>query len=352
MTENKTVRQSNVELLRIIAMLGVVLMHYNSESVGGAFAYAEYGSVCDILLHILESIFVCAVNVFVMITGYFGVTSQKRSALKIFSLLLEVIAFRVALALLGMLQNGAFELERIVYACFPVNYYVVLYLAVYILSPYINLLLKQLDSIQRKRLVIVAMFLFSVVATVADLLQTGAGWDTAGLSPIGLEGSQAGYTIVNFLLVYLVGAYLRLEKVEKSSWSLLGGLVGCVVVLTLWSRWDTRTAWAYCNPVVILEATCVLLLSNKMSFSSRGINTLAKSSFTCFLIHTPLLGLLDIERAVGAGPVLLLGHMLISAVGIYLICWCVHICYNWCAKPIVRIAERILQRARIDFSVE
>ena len=29
-----------------------------------------------------------------------------------------------------------------------------------------------------------------------------------GLSPIGFEGSQKGYTIVNFALCYLIGAYI------------------------------------------------------------------------------------------------------------------------------------------------
>ena len=36
MTE-RTERQSNIELLRVFAALGVVLLHYNNSNIGGGF---------------------------------------------------------------------------------------------------------------------------------------------------------------------------------------------------------------------------------------------------------------------------------------------------------------------------
>lgn len=38
-------RQSNIELLRIFAMLGIVCLHYNNPSIGGGFEYVKYGSI-------------------------------------------------------------------------------------------------------------------------------------------------------------------------------------------------------------------------------------------------------------------------------------------------------------------
>lgn len=32
---DKTQRQSNIELLRIMAMLGVIILHYNNPQMGG-----------------------------------------------------------------------------------------------------------------------------------------------------------------------------------------------------------------------------------------------------------------------------------------------------------------------------
>lgn len=32
---NKLERESNIELLRILSMLGVIVLHYNNKSIGG-----------------------------------------------------------------------------------------------------------------------------------------------------------------------------------------------------------------------------------------------------------------------------------------------------------------------------
>lgn len=348
----KKVRQSNLELLRILAMLGVVILHYNNESVGGGFAHVEAGSANRYALYAVESLFICAVNVFVMLSGYFSCTSQKRPAAKVFALLLQVSVFRVGVYLMSAILSGSFPLGSLLYSVVPVNYYVILYVALYIISPYINILLNRLDRKQLKRLVLLAVVLFSVYPTAVDVLEAIAGQQIAGLSTIGLEGSQAGYTIVNFVVVYLVGAYLRLADVDiKKRW--LGiCLVGCVAAVTIWSCWNTRTAWAYCNPLVILEAACLLLLFQKIDLRSKVVNTLAASSFTCFLLHASLLSFFGIEQAVQRPLPLMLGHMALTAVVIYLVCWCVYVCYNWCAKPVVALADKLFVRIGLDFSAE
>lgn len=40
--ENK--RKSNIQLLRIITMMGVILFCYNNSTIGGGFQYVEKGS--------------------------------------------------------------------------------------------------------------------------------------------------------------------------------------------------------------------------------------------------------------------------------------------------------------------
>ena len=352
MGDMKKVRQSNLELLRILALLGVVLLHYNNESVGGGFAYVAEGSANQYALRAVESLFICAVNVFVMLSGYFSVASQKRSASKAFALLLQVSVFRVGICLLGVLRSGSFSLGSLLYSLVPVNYYVILYVALYLVSPYLNILLNRLDRKQLTKLLVLTVALFSVYPTAVDVLEAVVGQQIAGLSTIGLEGSQAGYTIVNFVVVYLVGAYLRLADVDvKKRWLVLC-LAGCAAALTLWSCWNTRTAWAYCNPLVILEAACLLLLFKKIDLRSKAVNTLAASSFTCFLLHSALLSFFGIGQAVRCSLPVMLGHMVLTAVVIYLVCWCVYVCYNWCAKPVVRLADRLFERIGLDFSVE
>ena len=35
--DNRRDRESNIELLRILAMLGVIILHYNNPSIGGGY---------------------------------------------------------------------------------------------------------------------------------------------------------------------------------------------------------------------------------------------------------------------------------------------------------------------------
>lgn len=51
----------------------------------------------------------------------------------------------------------------------PSNWFVILYSTLYIISPYINILLEQLSGKQKKKMVIVLFAIFSVWPTIVDL---------------------------------------------------------------------------------------------------------------------------------------------------------------------------------------
>lgn len=63
-----------------------------------------------------------------------------------------------------------------------------------------------------KKFVWVLLLIFSVYPTIVDIAQEIVGDEYIGLSTIGAYGSQWGYTIVNFTLMYIIGAYIRVQK--------------------------------------------------------------------------------------------------------------------------------------------
>lgn len=74
MTDRKE-RNSTIEILRIISMLFVVGLHYLNTGIGG-------GLLTNILFnklwtHMFESVGIVAVNVFVLISGYFLINQKK-----------------------------------------------------------------------------------------------------------------------------------------------------------------------------------------------------------------------------------------------------------------------------------
>lgn len=81
-------RESNIELLRILATCAVILLHYNNPTIGGAVKNAT-GLNYYILL--LECLSVNAVNIFVIISGYFMCDNNKRFFSRPLELIIQVI---------------------------------------------------------------------------------------------------------------------------------------------------------------------------------------------------------------------------------------------------------------------
>ena len=84
-------------------MIGVVILHYNNASMGGALGMVLDGSPNQYYLYLIESLFVCAVNVFVMISAYFLACNQNRKLIKILELFVQVIVFNLVFYVFGVL---------------------------------------------------------------------------------------------------------------------------------------------------------------------------------------------------------------------------------------------------------
>lgn len=353
-------RESNIELLRILAMVGVIILHYNNPAIGRGLSAVNRGSINYWFLNTIKSTFVCAVDSFIIISAYFMASSNKRNLWKPIQLLVQVIIFSVLKYSLISIIKSNFSILGFVAAFIPANYFVILYIVVFIISPYINLVFEQLDSNRRKLFICTLMLLFSAYPTVVDVIIEISKHNFYGLSSIGMYGSQYGYSIVNFALCYCIGAYIHFESEHFSkvkTRKLVVGFLSCVLIMTLWSAINDRigyftekTSWEYCNPFVILEAACAFLLFKRLKIkNNRLINSLAKGSFTVFLLHINLVTHIGVEFFVNNNIFLLILHMAISSIVIYLTCWIVYLVYakfekkvfgflgNRCKLPVLEI---------------
>lgn len=348
-------RESNVELLRILAMLGVVALHYNNPSIGGGLAFAEGNAVNTCMLYGVEALFVCAVDLFVLISGYFMATSSRRGLGKPLELVVQTTVFAVLCYLAGCaLGSAELTVKGVVWALLPTNYFVVLYVALYFASPYINRAMVGLSVRALRRMVIVLGVVFMAYPEAVDVLGEAVGRQFVGMSTVGMYGSQWGYTIVNFAMMYVVGAYLRLTggSTRVSTSKLAIALCATVLALAAWGYADHRvgyevepSGWEYCNPLVALEAVLAFTLFKRLDLgSNRVINVLAKGSFTVFLLHGFLLGQVDVEPYAAGNPALLVLHLACTCVGIYLACWLAWLVYDKATAPIWRRARPALSR--------
>lgn len=130
--------------------------------------------------------------------------------------------------------------------------------------------------------------LFSLYPTVVETASQII-WGTSGIAGTGtvtMDGSASGYTIVNFVLLYLMGGYLRKypPKSGKAKYFIL------YVVFTLCDfvmAWVAPTYTSYANLFVIGQAVMLFLAFLNWDIkNNKVINTVSRSSFGIYLLHT------------------------------------------------------------------
>lgn len=212
-------RSANIELIRILSMLGIIIMHSLNPHMFGLLSWiaAQRNWWAIAITYYIVSFFACAVNLFILISGYFMCQTYHRKMVKPIKLLMQVIIFRIVDYLLGVII-GSHDLtvHGLIISLIPVNYYVILYIALYWISPYINIVIDALNHNELKKCIFLLLSIFSVYPTLVDFAQEIAGNEINGLSSVGMYGSQWGYSIVNFILMYIIGAYIRKVLIYKA----------------------------------------------------------------------------------------------------------------------------------------
>ncbi len=335
-TTSEKGRESGIELLRIISACGVVMLHYNNVTYGGGLVYSE--GINHYFLLFAQAVFAPAVDLFIIVFGFYNCRRHSVKVIRPIQLIIQVIVFNVAFFLVNCALSKSFSLRSLIGSLMPANYFVVFYVVLFVFSPYINKGLSRLSKKGLDLLMILMICIFSVWQTAADIIEAITGNIYYGLGPVGMLGGQSGYTIVNFLLCYLLGAWLCLsgfaENVKKK-WAALV-LVLNIACIFCWSLVSEATAWEYCNPLLIAEAASVFILFKRMKLQSKAINLLAKGSFTCYLVHEHLLPHCRVEWAVAQSFPIMLVHIAVVLIGIYLVSWVIDRIYHAVLDPLFR----------------
>ena len=163
--KERTERQSNIELLRILATCMVIVLHYNGLGNGG-FATVSDGSLNQLILVLFETISICAVNVFVITTGYFLCKTNTRDFLKPLGLVAQVVVFAVLFFSLVKLTLPDITIDHLFESLFSTNWYVYIFFALYLISPFINVMWDRLNLSGKRILLTFSIFLFSIYPTV------------------------------------------------------------------------------------------------------------------------------------------------------------------------------------------
>ena len=292
-------------------------------------------------MNALEALCICAVDLFILITGYFLLDNQSRRIDKPIQLIFQLVVLN-GLSYLIMIPLGikTFSIRSLIGNFLPVNYFLVLYITLYWISPYINLVIYRLEKRQLKECL--------------DQFNSLIGREYNGMSTIGVYGSQWGYSIVNFMLMYIIGAVIRQYEhviLEVNVWKYMLMLVGCTTLVTAWELIGEKigfighnSALEYCNPFVITEAVMIFCLFKKMRFQRKIINFFAKQAFAVFILQNNFIRQWNVERAIQGSPFFYLGHLVLTGMVTYIVCTIIGYAFDFVAKPLFSKLQKIGDR--------
>ncbi len=293
-TNQKPVRESGIELLRIFMMMQVIFLHVCSSNMGMYTTVAkELGGNQLLLYQFFYYMSRCPVYVFLIISGYFSVTSNKTLSSvwpKVRKTHLSMLFYGIAIPFVGWaLQLWTPSATQMVRAFFPaVNrtwYFMTLYLLVLLLSPFINRCLVNLTKREYTCLVGILLALFSVMTILAEI---DGVKNVVRLSQI--ISTEGGKGLYGFLFMYILGGYLRLHvkpcnraKLRFLFAYLVLGIINIALLRTVPGYKSAATDNQ--NLFAVLQCVCLVLFFRDLKFKSRIINYIAASCLGVYMIH-------------------------------------------------------------------
>ncbi len=262
-------RNYAIDLLRVWCMFFIVAGHFSPS-----FLLSEK----SLSLNVLGT---GAVDLFVLITGFFGI--RKESVIRHYlSIYFAVVFYNFLMtALFYVFTAKATELDFIralwPLGCHKMGYwFVTKYLGLLLLAPFINLLIERMNGR--------TFFLFWCV-----LIFLNTTW-FAGFPPGNLYGGP--WTLMWFFCLYVTGrgihALCALEKISrnKNFWLALV-LFGYVMMLFLWRRnWHWMDLGYNSLPVFFVACVVFFLVTTLRWKSGKLFSWITHSVFAVYLIHS------------------------------------------------------------------
>lgn len=193
-------KNANVELLRIITMMMVTMLHALGKS-NLLLPMNAIDSVNGWIAWGLEILSICAVNVFMLISGYFLINSKFKLG-RLLEVILETMFYSLAPFLvcyaLGMVKMEDLNIYVLLQYYTPIHmetyWFITAYVVTYLLSPFLS---AGIHSMEKKQLRTVILCLLAYECFLKSI------------SPVKYVMDGRGYTFLWYCILFLIGAYFR-----------------------------------------------------------------------------------------------------------------------------------------------
>jgi len=278
------IRQSNVELLRIIAMLLIIAHHFSRH---GKFKFEDK----DLSLNRfwLQFIFIggrISVDIYILITGYFLINSQKIKIEKLLKLILQILSYSLLTYGIGCyFKIKEFSLDTLIMYILPISYdlwwFASNYVILYVLSPTINRFIHSLERETYRNYLILVTFIWCILPTftlrfycINELIWFVFLYCLSGYFRKYSVGENLncltciGMSIAFYLIIFLIVLICDIIGTKISFFA---------SVATYLLRMNMMP--------ILLSAVFLFIGFLKMNISSRFINFISATTFGVYLLH-------------------------------------------------------------------
>lgn len=281
------IRQSNFELLRIVAMILVLIVHADFFSLNPPDNTALINHpISSFMRYTVQSLALVCVNVYILISGYFGINTHTKSVCSfIFLLLFWRIIVYVIIFTTNILPHQVQPTELAINLIPGYNdWFSSAYILLLFIAPMLNAYIDKTSSRELRTWTILYI-----------VFQICFSWFICIYTQF-----NRGYSVLSFLGLYMLGATLRKssDKLGKSAsfsimcYILLSVITGTFMYLS--ARYITiegvilklQNMFGDYNGAGVILCSVLLFLGFKhMSLQSKIINRIAASTFAVYLFH-------------------------------------------------------------------
>lgn len=283
--DSSKVRDSNLELYRIIVMLLIVAHHYvvNSGVINKIYNDPLNGN--SLFLFLFGAWGKTGINCFVLITGYF-MCKSKITVQKFVKLFFLVEFYKIIFYFIFVLTGyEPFSIMGLLKAVWPIwsigKGFVSCYLVFYLTIPFLNALIHNIDEKMHIRLIVLCLAVYTLMGTFPKFSVTMnyVSW---------------------FIVLYFLASYFRMyPKAIFQKTALWGAaslltlaisIASVVVCVYMGTKLDRNMAYYFVSDsnkilAVLLALTSFLFFKNLKMKPSAFINTVAASTFGVLMIH-------------------------------------------------------------------
>lgn len=275
----KVLRNSNLELYRVIAMFAIVAHHYFVNSGLVQEISSSPLSAKILYLNLFGMWGKTGINCFVLITGYFMCTSSI-TLKKFLKLILEIYFYKIAIFFVFWIcGRELLSLQSVMRLALPVtdvaDNFTECFILFWLSIPFLNLLLKNLTKRQHELLLVLVLSIYVVLPMLPfnRVVMNYVTW---------------------FMVLYFIASYIRLHDIQLFSSRTWGTVFLVLTVMSMLSvvaclklglkpyRFvsDSNAIFA-----VLVGISSFMFFKDLQMPHSKIINTLGASTFGVFLIH-------------------------------------------------------------------